>query len=214
MQTEFGKYLEKFMLKNNYTLEYISKETNASISIVGHYRKGIRIPKDDFVEKFIKKFVNVEKERDYIRYIVAYDRTPELIKKELSYKENIVQLPFLGKAAAGKGYLNFNDYENGENIVNTFLVEVSGESMFPTLCDGDEILVDSQSKNLNNINGKICVLTYHDQTYVKRVKIESKKIILKSDNSDKKNYGDIVIENDQIEFLKLEGLVLESRRKH
>ena len=89
MKTKFGKYLENFMLKNNYTLEYISKETDASISIVGHYRKGIRIPKDEFVEKFIKKFINIDKEKNYIRYIVAYDRTPELIKK-LSIKNNSI----------------------------------------------------------------------------------------------------------------------------
>lgn len=214
MKTKFGKYLENFMLKNNYTLEYISKETDASISIVGHYRKGIRIPKDEFVEKFIKKFINIDKEKNYIRYIVAYDRTPELIKKELDNKieDNIIKLPFVGKAAAGRGYVNFASENIGLNEVMSYLIEVSGDSMFPTLCDGDNIVVNSEIKNLENIDGKICVLTYHDQTYVKRVKVKEKKIILKSDNKEK--YEDIVIEEEQLEYLKLEGLVTSSIRKH
>ena len=217
MKTKFGKYLENFMLKSNYTLEYISKETDASISIVGHYRKGIRIPKDEFIEKFIKKFISIDKEKNYIRYIVAYDRTPELIRKELDKKidkieNNIIKLPFVGKAAAGRGYVNFSSENIGLNETVSYLIEVSGDSMFPTLCDGDNIVVNSEVKNLENIDGKICVLTYHDQTYVKRIKVKDKKIILKSDNKEK--YKDIIIEEEQLEYLKLEGLVTSSIRKH
>ncbi|MEG0301098.1 S24 family peptidase [Cetobacterium sp.] len=228
MKTEFGKYLEKFMNQNSYTLEYISKQTESSLSVVGHYRKGIRIPKDDFVERFIQKFVKNEVEANLIRYIVAYDRTPDLIKKKLEEvkaekKSKIISLPILGKAAAGMGHVNFEDNIKME-ILNSipsdeipkgaFMVEVTGNSMFPTLSDGDLVILDPKAKDKEVIQGKVCVLTYHDQTYIKRVKFQDGTVRLISDNLDKKKYSDIVIKDEELEYLKCHGSVIESRRKH
>ncbi|MEG3014122.1 MAG: S24 family peptidase [Cetobacterium sp.] len=228
MKTEFGKYLEKFMNQNSYTLEYISKQTESSLSVVGHYRKGIRIPKDDFVERFIQKFVKNEVEANLIRYIVAYDRTPDLIKKKLKEvkvekKSKIISLPILGKAAAGMGHVNFEDNVKME-ILNSissdeiprgaFMVEVTGNSMFPTLSDGDLVILDPKAKDKEVIQGKVCVLTYHDQTYIKRVKFQDGTVRLISDNLDKKKYSDIVIKDEELEYLKCHGSVIESRRKH
>ncbi|MCQ8213059.1 S24 family peptidase [Cetobacterium somerae] len=231
MKTKFGSYLEKLMIKNNYTLEYIAKQTESSLSVVGHYRKGIRIPKDDFVERFIEKFIKTDKEADEIRYIVAYDRTPDLIKRKLDAnlntndqkKAEIIKLPVLGKAAAGLGHVNFEDNTRMEVLASipatevprdAFMVEVTGDSMFPTLSDGDLVIINPLKKHMQNIDGKVCVLSYHDQTYIKRVKINKNEIRLISDNSDKKQYSDIVIIGEELEYLKCHGSVIESRRKH
>lgn len=232
MKTKFGNYLEKMMMKNNYTLEYIAKQTDSSLSVVGHYRKGIRIPKDDFVERFIEKFIRIDKEADEIRYIVAYDRTPDLIKKRLEKKEEeikskklaeMISLPVLGKAAAGLGHINFEDNTRIEILStikdvelpkNAFLVEVSGDSMFPTLSDGDLAIIDPNQNQMRMIEGKVCVFSYHDQTYVKRLKINKNEVRLVSDNNDKKRYSDIMISGEELEYLKCYGAVIESRRKH
>lgn len=231
MKTKFGSYLEKLMIKNNYTLEYVAKQTESSLSVVGHYRKGIRIPKDDFVERFIEKFIKTDKEADEIRYIVAYDRTPDLIKRKLDAnlntnnqkKAEIIKLPVLGKAAAGLGHVNFEDNTRMEVLASipatevprdAFMVEVTGDSMFPTLSDGDLVIINPLKKHMQNIDGKVCVLSYHDQTYIKRVKINKNEIRLISDNIDKKQYSDIVIVGEELEYLKCHGSVIESRRKH
>lgn len=231
MKTKFGSYLEKLMIKNNYTLEYVAKQTESSLSVVGHYRKGIRIPKDDFVERFIEKFIKTDKEADEIRYIVAYDRTPDLIKQKLDEnlntnnqkKAEIIKLPVLGKAAAGLGHVNFEDNTRMEILASipttdvprdAFMVEVTGDSMFPTLSDGDLVIINPLKKHMQNIDGKVCVLSYHDQTYIKRVKINKNEIRLISDNIDKKQYSDIVIIGEELEYLKCHGSVIESRRKH
>ncbi len=231
MKTKFGNYLEKLMIKNNYTLEYVAKQTDSSLSVVGHYRKGIRIPKDDFVERFIEKFIKSDKEANEVRYIVAYDRTPDLIKKKLEENSNIketkdaeiIALPILGKAAAGLGHINFEDNTRMEILTsiprtglpkNAFMVEVNGDSMFPTLSDGDLVIIDPIQKQMESIEGKVCVLSYHDQTYIKRVKINKNEIRLISDNMDKKRYSDIVISDEELEYLKCHGAVIESRRKH
>lgn len=232
MKTKFGNYLEKMMMKNNYTLEYIAKQTDSSLSVVGHYRKGIRIPKDDFVERFIKKFVKTDKEADEIRYIVAYDRTPDLIKRKLD-KDNeeirnrtfaeIISLPIVGKAAAGSGHINFEDNTRMEILSSisttelpkgAFLVEVTGDSMFPTLSDSDLVVIDPVQNQMGMVEGKVCVFSYHDQTYVKRLKINKNEVRLVSDNIDKKRYSDIIISDEELEYLKCHGVVIESRRKH
>ena len=232
MKTKFGNYLEKMMMKNNYTLEYIAKQTDSSLSVVGHYRKGIRIPKDDFVERFIEKFIETDKEADEIRYIVAYDRTPDLIKRKLDennqdeknkQQAEIITLPVLGKAAAGLGHINFEDNTRMEVLSSisttelpkdAFLVEVSGDSMFPTLSDGDLVIINPVQKQMRMVEGKVCVFSYHDQTYIKRLKINKNEVRLVSDNSDKKRYSDIVISDEELEYLKCYGAVIESRRKH
>ena len=231
MKTKFGIYLEKFMIKNNFTLEYVAQQTESSLSVVGHYRKGIRIPKDDFVERFIERFISLESEADEIRYVVAYDRTPDLIKKKLEEprtlkgvkKTEIITLPVLGKAAAGLGHANFEDNTRMEVLTsitsigvpkNAFMVEVSGDSMFPTLSDGDLVIINPLQKEIESIDGKVCVLNYHDQTYIKRVKVKKSEIRLISDNSDKKRYSDIIISGEDLEYLKCHGAVIESRRKH
>nr|WP_307775659.1 S24 family peptidase [uncultured Cetobacterium sp.] len=228
MKTKFGNYLEKFMKEKSYTLDFISSQTEASLSVVGHYRKGIRIPKDDFLEKFIEKFIKNDKEKEYLRYIVAYDRSPDLIKRKLDEVEDkttaeIVSLPLIGKAAAGTGYINFEENSQMEVVSsipksglskNSFLVEVSGDSMFPTLSDGDLVIIDPKTNDKDYLQGKVCVLTYHDQTYVKRVKFEKNRIKLISDNIDKKLYKDIIIEEDELEYVICHGVVIESRRKH
>lgn len=236
MKTEFGKYLEEYMNKYKYTLEDIAKKTNSSISIVSHYRKGIRIPKDEFIEKFINSFISKESEKKKVKYLVAYDRTPDLIKNKLKDKEKDkekenklnkeetkkVSLNFLGKAAAGSGYINFeNNREKIEidmlpslDIKTAFVVEVNGDSMFPTLYDGDLVIVNPNLNEILSIKGKVCILTYHDQTYVKRVKIEKEKVVLISDNMDKEKYPDIVIRDENLEYLKCHGTIIESRRKY
>ena len=232
MKTKFGNYLEKMMMKNNYTLEYIAKQTDSSLSVVGHYRKGIRIPKDDFVERFIEKFIETDKEADEIRYIVAYDRTPDLIKRKLDgnnqdeknkQQAEIITLPVLGKAAAGLGHINFEDntrmevlssISNVELPKDAYLVEVSGDSMFPTLSDGDLVIINPVQKQMRMVDGKVCVFSYHDQTYIKRLKISKNEVRLVSDNIDKKRYSDIVISDEELEYLKCYGAVIESRRKH
>ncbi|MGL5428933.1 MAG: S24 family peptidase, partial [Cetobacterium sp.] len=185
----------------------------------------------DFIERFIERFISLESEADEIRYVVAYDRTPDLIKKKLEEprtlkdvkKTEIITLPVLGKAAAGLGHANFEDNTRMEVLTsitsigvpkNAFMVEVSGDSMFPTLSDGDLVIINPLQKEIESIDGKVCVLNYHDQTYIKRVKVKKSEIRLISDNSDKKRYSDIIISGEDLEYLKCHGAVIESRRKH
>lgn len=89
---ELAKYLDNFMKKNNYKLEYIAELTNTSVAAIGHYKTGFRTPKDDFVETFIKIFNLKNEEEKKFRLAVALDKTPEIIKKQLNNKNTLLDV--------------------------------------------------------------------------------------------------------------------------
>ena len=70
------------------------------------------------------------------------------------------------------------------------LIKVHGESMCPTLDDGDRIFLNKDRQEL--LNKKIYVLKVEDKVYVKRIyKTEDPyTIIMKSDNIDKDQFPD------------------------
>ena len=127
-------------------------------------------------------------------------------------KVNTVILPVYGKASAGNGYINLDQeiyyfpIKKGDFSDRSFLVEISGNSMEPTLEDGDYALVDPD--NIDYVKNKIYVVTYNDESFIKRMVIDNKSkiIMLKSDNPE---YEDILITKDMQVYLKIEGRVIQ-----
>lgn len=133
----------------------------------------------------------------------------------------VIELPVYGKAAAGNGYINMENIIRSEYITvfpgeefpkGAFVVEVCGESMYPTLLDGDSAIVDPQCSD-KNMNNQICVVTYNGQTFIKRVSTKEKYISLISDNPDRIKYEDIVVPMNEFSDLRCHGIVIECRRK-
>ncbi|ETR79286.1 transcriptional regulator [Afipia sp. P52-10] len=100
------------------------------------------------------------------------------------------------KAAAGPGALIMN--EHAEHIrfprailqhvglapQNARLMEASGESMRPTISDGDLLLVDVSASATVIVEGKIYVFAIGDEAYVKRLRRIGERIVMISDNRD------------------------------
>lgn len=63
------------------------------------------------------------------------------------------------------------------------LIDVTGDSMEPTLRDGDTLLVDTGDAKI--LDGRIYVVTLHDELLVKRVRKAPHGIDLLSDNKNK-----------------------------
>lgn len=124
--------------------------------------------------------------------------------------ENFVSVPVYGKASAGSGYINIEKIKFYKTIhINgysrySFLVEVYGDSMEPLINDGEFVLVDPTNNEITD--GKIYVVTYNDETFIKRIEKHENIIILKSINP---LYNDKLIQNEQLNFLKIEGRVVK-----
>lgn len=88
------------------------------------------------------------------------------------------------------------------NIPWMRLAQVSGDSMFPTLKDGDLVLFDT-SKSEPPLDGKIMVIGIDNLLYIKRVRVSPEGIFLVSDNKEVYKPWRINLENTR--FL---GLVI------
>ena len=132
----------------------------------------------------------------------------EELEQEFCNNQNTISLPFYNdiKASAGTGCVAEDSKKEYIKIPRAFLpnnhsslevLSVHGDSMESTFYDNDLIIIDKDKKEL--INGKIFIVRYEDELYVKRVfKMPQNKIILKSDNI---YYPDIDVVSDNFKII-------------
>lgn len=154
--------------------------------------------------------------------IIGYLEADDCEKSERSdfIKLDSIMLPVYGKATQGKEYIDLTTSIREENLVlfskdelpkEALIVEVHGDSMAPTLMNGDLAVIDPNFKNIKN--NEIYLVTFNEKTCIKRVIENSNYIQLISDNSDRKKYPDtIILKDENINFI-CNGVVVESKRK-
>ena len=209
----FGKILKEIRLKNGDSLQRLAEKTEIVFTYIDKIEKGIRPINKDNLEKFIKVYPLYKKqfEKAYLDEIMPESLKGSTFNME-EQKVNTVILPVYGKASAGNGYINLDQeiyyfpIKRGDFSDRSFLVEINGNSMEPTLEDGDYALVDPD--NIDYLKNKIYVVTFNDESFIKRIVIDdkSKIIMLKSDNPE---YEDILITKDMQVYLKIEGRVIQ-----
>lgn len=225
-----GERLKNRRKEKKISLRHLAYKVGFSHTNIADIEKGI-VKKIDSIKKIMDALDFSENEKKELLLKLDYEKSPDSIKKKLDEKEqyrneNIaqvqtIQLPVYGRAAAGNGYINMENIIRMEYLTvipgedfpkGAFITEVYGESMFPTLLDGDFAIVDPDC-NDKNINNQICVVTYNGQTFIKRILKKEKYIILMSDNPDRVKYEDIVIPLNEYSDLRCHGIVIECRRK-
>jgi len=128
----------------------------------------------------------------------------------------IVEIPMFGKASAGNGYINL-EQEIGSYTIpkhiykkGIFAIRVSGDSMTgidKSIPDGSTAVVDPElCTDPINLNNKVCVFEYDDETYIKQLIIDKQGIIrLRSFNPE---YDDIIVLNEKL--LSCKGRVIRT----
>lgn len=209
----FGKILKEIRLKNGDSLQRLAEKTEIVFTYIDKIEKGTRPINKDNLEKFIKVYPLYKKqfEKAYLDEIMPESLKGSTFNME-EQKVNTVILPVYGKASAWNGYINLDQeiyyfpIKKGDFSDRSFLVEINGNSMEPTLEDGDYALVDPD--NIDYVKNKIYVVTYNDESFIKRMVVDgkSKIVMLKSDNPE---YEDILITKDMQVYLKIEGRVIQ-----
>lgn len=123
--------------------------------------------------------------------------------------DKVHMIPIFGSVAAGFGAYADSDIlgymplvvENSYDVENTLIIKVEGESMYPTICDGDKIVVRKQD---SVDNGRIAVVMIGDEAVVKRVECEKNKLTLHSINP---MFSPRVIEGEALADCRIVGLV-------
>ena len=216
IRIKLGEYIKYIREKNGLGLNQLAVKIDVVSSLLSRLENGKVLKVNPFLLKKISEGLNIDYKELY--KIVGYLEEDEEIPK---VETRLVELPVYGRAAAGNGYINMENIIRTEYLVaipgedfpkGAFIAEVYGESMFPTLLDGDFAIVDPDC-NDKNINNQICVVTYNGQTFIKRVVKKEKYIVLMSDNPDRVKYEDIIVPVDENLDLTCHGIVIECRRK-
>ena len=92
---------------------------------------------------------------------------------------------------------------------NMVVMEVIGDSMYPELEEGDNILVDQSQKRVSN--NYVYVVGLEDTLQVKRVQSQPGLVILLSAN---RRYAPVSLQGDEIDTLRVVGRVLWSSREY
>ncbi len=203
MENTFKKYFNTFMKENNYTLDYISSITNVSLSSVGHYKTGNRLPSYKFLENFFKVFNIPLREQEEIISIIELEKMPEKMRKNRINAGNIdlnnpitefKEIPIYDSISAGFGscesgvigYLPLPQTNGFKGDV--IAIRVSGDSMEPDIKDGDTVLI---KRGVMPENCEVAAFILNDEGLLKRYKKTDRgNVMLSSDN---RNYDPIIV---------------------
>ncbi len=114
----------------------------------------------------------------------------------------------LGRTAAGSGYGNLDPVQTHRVIYTTeipdhdFTLDVTGESMSPTISDGNIVFV---RKNHDRMDGQVYVLDIDGETVIKRVYFNTDQITLVSDNP---GWEDRTVTGYDLKQTRIEGIVV------
>ena len=205
--------LKQLRESRDITILKLSEISGVANGTIGDIERG----KSNGSKKTLEKLANalklnsIEKDELYTAFLGRKVNESESLKSNATIlqEETLISIPVMAKASAGNGYLNFSNQPLYNKLIrkngfheHCYLIELSGNSMEPLIQDGAYVVVDPYQTDY--IEGKVYVLKYADEVYIKRVilKSEAKVMILKSINPD---YEDIYIPADQSDQIKIIG---------
>jgi len=214
-------YIKDLREKRKFGLNQLAMKAGIQKTILSRIESGQILKINPFFLKQLAEALRIDYKELYI--MVGYleeENTSQNLINPLGI--TVIELPVYGAASAGGGAINMGNVIRKESFIllqdetmpkGAFAVEVSGDSMYPSLLDGDIAVVDPDCHDLN-LNDEICLVTYDGQEYIKRVSDNENFINLMSDNSNRSIYKDILILKTEDTDFKCHGIVIESKRKH
>jgi len=125
---------------------------------------------------------------------IATGRLPQTGPATIISTEEVAVQKLAWRASAGHGSLVVDDYAEsiffprvileriGVKPENARILEASGESMVPTIGDGDMMVVDVSSRHI--AEGKVYAFSIGEEVFVKRLRRLGEKVLMLSDNRD------------------------------
>lgn len=215
--------LEKIRIEKGFNKKEMSEVLGISDSFYSRIETGKKPISKKLLEKIITSFNLTDEEIKELKQQQFLIRTPDFLSGELvelskvkrleEIQKKKIILKKIGIASAGTGKMNFCDV--GETVEvddqnfnsRVFAMEVEGDSMEPEILEGSIIIIDPDRKEWEDINGKIALVGYYDEIFVKRVNLNNngRIILLESINP---KYSPITILSEDIENFKCYGKVI------
>ena len=178
-------------------------------STISIYENGQREPNFEILES-LADFFNVD-----LNYLLG--KTNKTTKIILDSKSQGIQIPVLGTVPAGipisaiEDIINYEETpKSWENQGEFFGLKIEGDSMYPTLENGDVVIVKKQN-TADNGNTVIVMVNGYDATCKRYERSEAGIMLIPNNNA----YNSVFYTNKEIEALPLTiiGKVVELRRK-
>jgi lexA repressor len=213
---EIGIFLKNRREELGYSTNQMLMKTDVEKSDISRIENGKKRKINPIQLKKIAKALKLDV-IELFKMVGFLDEDIEIHTKKESFEiknaiRNVIYLPVYGKASAGNGYLNLEQEIYKMPILDEdfpdgcFFVKIEGNSMEPTIIEGEFALVDPN--DIDYQKNKIYVVTYDDESFIKRMVIDERTgiVILKSDNQD---YDDILIDREKQEYLNINGKVIK-----
>lgn len=176
---EYGEKIKKARLERGYTQKDIAEFLKLSDAQISRMEHSVNMPN---MEQIIKL-------SELLGKPVSYFFSDSWIGVDEVENKNIAYIPVLGQIACGEPIMTTENIECYEPMLketlpsgNLAFLEAYGDSMSPTIEDGDLVLISIQSEIED---GEICAVLLEggDRATLKRVKRQGDMILLLSDNS-------------------------------
>lgn len=213
---EIGEFLRKKREELGYSTNQLLIKTDIDKSDISRIENGKKRKLNPIYLKKLAKALNIDI-IELFKMVGYLDEDIKIHTKKESFEikkliREVVYIPVYGKASAGNGYLNLEQEIYKIPILDEdfpddcFFVKIEGDSMEPTITEGEFALVDPS--DIEYQKNKIYVVTYNDESFIKRIVVDEQTgiVILKSDNS---KYDDILINLENQEYLKINGKVIK-----
>lgn len=212
-----GEYIKSFRDKYDISMEKFAKMSGLSKSYIGVLEKGKNYKTG---EPLKPSLIIIDKVAHATG--IATEALLPMIDGPISIKSpkstaNAVKVPILGKVVAGLPISAYEDILGFEEITpemaaqgEHYALRVTGDSMYPQICDGDIVLVRVQS----DVESEDVAVVFinGDEATLKKVKKEDKGITIYGYNS--AVYEPHFFTNEEIKKLPItiSGKVVELRR--
>jgi DNA polymerase V len=190
----FGQVLKELRLQKGFSQEQLALESGLDRTFISMLERGIKNPTLSTVEKISKSLS--------VTMVQLLIRLQQLEMGELRSKRSLkahLKPPFFGTSVScgkplGGDYFIEKEFSLDEGLIKkpteTFFVKASGDSMLPTIWDGDILIIDKSQKPKN---GLIVLAQINNEFTIKRFFKTSKGIRLTADNS---SFGELLVNED------------------
>lgn len=176
------------------TIKYSTPRDQRSRTILRNMRK-LNLDGQDKVIEYSELLVESKQ----------YENPHTLSEEQSSYiTDEYIESYSVAKAAAGSGAYNEHYQDTTYHLIKSVdvpkhdeQIDVKGNSMEPTIMDGDVAFLKFNPDCLNN---RIYVIQYKDETFIKRCFFDDEDLTLVSDNPD---YENIEISGEELNQTKV-----------
>lgn len=175
---EFGDKIKLARKNKKMTQGDLAKIMGVATSSISRWEKGIHEPDMKEINR-LAKVLDVE--------IVAL-MSDSWVGEMRDIKGDTAYIPIVGEIACGTPILATENIEEYREVPKrylpkgeVFILRAKGDSMFPTICEGDEVLVRSQPDVNDNEIG-VALLEEDNEATLKRIKHVGESVMLIGDN--------------------------------